>query len=89
MSVYILVLERQRKVATYYERQKSLLKGFNEVDSYNELGIVPGPLTEVCLVFLSLTVTTSYQTHSPSFLYIRMKRSKRRTVRDWQYMHPT
>ncbi|XP_022947345.1 metal tolerance protein 9-like [Cucurbita moschata] len=38
--------KRQRKVATYYERQKSLLKGFNEVDSYNELGIVPGPLTE-------------------------------------------
>ncbi|XP_038901627.1 metal tolerance protein 9-like isoform X1 [Benincasa hispida] len=37
---------RQRKVAKYYERQESLLKGFNEVDSYNELGIVPGTLTE-------------------------------------------
>ncbi|TYJ95590.1 metal tolerance protein 9-like [Cucumis melo var. makuwa] len=37
---------RQRKVAKYYERQESLLKGFNEVDSYNELGILPGTLTE-------------------------------------------
>ena len=53
MSVVILTLERQRNVAKYYERQESLLKGFNEVDSYNELGVVPGTLTEVSL-FLSL-----------------------------------
>ncbi|XP_022943489.1 metal tolerance protein 9-like [Cucurbita moschata] len=38
--------KRQRNVAKYYERQESLLKGFNEVDSYNELGVVPGTLTE-------------------------------------------
>lgn len=46
-----MIIDRQRKVAKYYERQESLLKGFNEVDSYNELGIVPGTLTEVCLFF--------------------------------------
>ncbi|XP_038901628.1 metal tolerance protein 9-like isoform X2 [Benincasa hispida] len=44
--ILILIIDRQRKVAKYYERQESLLKGFNEVDSYNELGIVPGTLTE-------------------------------------------
>ncbi|XP_022149619.1 metal tolerance protein 9-like [Momordica charantia] len=38
--------KRQRKVAKYYEKQESLVKGFNEVDSYNELGVVPGTLTE-------------------------------------------
>ncbi|KAJ7982076.1 Metal tolerance protein [Quillaja saponaria] len=39
-------LWRQKKIAEYYKRQEKLLKGYNEVDSYNELGKVPGGLTE-------------------------------------------
>lgn len=32
----------------YYKRQEELLKGYNEVDTFTELGILPGSLTEVC-----------------------------------------
>lgn len=60
MSVSTLTLERQRKVAKYYEKQESLVKGFNEVDSYNELGVVPGTLTEVSPFSLSLSNTHTF-----------------------------
>lgn len=41
---------RQRKIAEYYKKQVKLLKGFDEVDSFAELGILPGTLTEVISV---------------------------------------
>lgn len=38
---------RQRKIIQYYKRQEELLKGFNEVDEFLELGYLPGSLSEV------------------------------------------
>ncbi|KAJ1410285.1 Cation efflux protein [Sesbania bispinosa] len=35
-----------RKLAEYYKRQERLLKGYQEVDSYTDLGMIPGNLTE-------------------------------------------
>ncbi|KAL2473587.1 Metal tolerance protein 9 [Forsythia ovata] len=37
---------RQRKIAKYYKKQEKLLQDFNEVDAFNELGCLPGSLTE-------------------------------------------
>ncbi|KAA8527203.1 hypothetical protein F0562_008568 [Nyssa sinensis] len=34
-------LRKQRKIADYYKRQENVLKGFNEVDSFVELGVSP------------------------------------------------
>lgn len=42
---------RQKKISEYYKRQEKLLKDFNELDAFNELGILPGNLTEVNFVF--------------------------------------
>ncbi|KAK4839083.1 hypothetical protein QYF36_018932 [Acer negundo] len=39
-------IRKQRKLAGYYKRQGKLLKGYNEVDSFTELGVLPGILTE-------------------------------------------
>ncbi|KAI9161547.1 hypothetical protein LWI28_018509 [Acer negundo] len=39
-------LRKQRKLAGYYKRQEKLLKGYNEVDTFTELGVLPGTLTE-------------------------------------------
>ncbi|KAK0595356.1 hypothetical protein LWI29_005881 [Acer saccharum] len=39
-------LRKQRKLAGYYKRQEKLLKGYNEVDTFTELGVLPGNLTE-------------------------------------------
>ncbi|XP_055801392.1 metal tolerance protein 9-like [Solanum dulcamara] len=36
----------QRKVAEYYKKQERLLEGFNEMDTINECGYLPGNLTE-------------------------------------------
>ncbi|XP_042520293.1 metal tolerance protein 9-like [Macadamia integrifolia] len=44
-----LALRRKRKkgkIAKYYQRQEDLLKGFNEMETMNESGFVPGALTE-------------------------------------------
>ncbi|EEF43547.1 metal tolerance protein 9 [Ricinus communis] len=43
---FLKALWRQKKIAEYYRRQERLLKGFSEADSFTELGIVPGKLTE-------------------------------------------
>ncbi|KAK9937382.1 hypothetical protein M0R45_014176 [Rubus argutus] len=43
---FVQSLSRQRKVAQYYRRQNRLLKGFNELDSFSEMGFWPGSLTE-------------------------------------------
>lgn len=40
------ILKKQRKIEEYYKRQEMLLKGFEEVDSFTELGLLPGSLTE-------------------------------------------
>nr|XP_033511262.1 metal tolerance protein 10-like [Nicotiana tomentosiformis] len=36
----------QKKVAEYYKKQERLLEGFNEMDTINECGYLPGNLTE-------------------------------------------
>lgn len=36
----------QRKVVEYYKKQERLLEGFNEMDTINECGYLPGNLTE-------------------------------------------
>ncbi|KAJ0100576.1 hypothetical protein Patl1_20782 [Pistacia atlantica] len=43
---FVRTLRRRRKIAEYYKRQEKLLKGYNEVDTFTELGILPGSLTE-------------------------------------------
>ncbi|XP_050233892.1 metal tolerance protein 10-like [Mercurialis annua] len=44
---YVLKTFRtQKKIAEYYERQENLLKEFSQVDSFTELGTLPGSLTE-------------------------------------------
>lgn len=42
-----MISERQRKLAEYYKRQERLLKGYQEVDSYTDLGMLPGNISEV------------------------------------------
>ncbi|XP_050370655.1 metal tolerance protein 10-like isoform X1 [Argentina anserina] len=46
LGSYVESLRRQKKVAEYYKRQNRLLKGFDELDSFSELGSWPGSLTE-------------------------------------------
>ncbi|XP_052880694.1 metal tolerance protein 9 isoform X2 [Gossypium arboreum] len=46
LGYFIKALKRHRKLSQYYKRQEELLKGFNEVDAFNELGILPGSLSE-------------------------------------------
>ncbi|CAK7326053.1 unnamed protein product [Dovyalis caffra] len=43
---FFKTLRRQRQIAEYYKKQEELLEGFNEVDSFTELGILPKGLTE-------------------------------------------
>ncbi|XWS10576.1 hypothetical protein CRYUN_Cryun38cG0008100 [Craigia yunnanensis] len=46
LGYFLKALRRQKKILEYYKKQERLLKGFDEVDAFNELGIVPGSLTE-------------------------------------------
>ncbi|KAE9616961.1 hypothetical protein Lal_00035109 [Lupinus albus] len=39
-------IKKQKKLAEYYKKQKRLLKGYQEVDTYTDLGTLPGYLTE-------------------------------------------
>ncbi|KAM7250245.1 hypothetical protein ACFE04_022128 [Oxalis oulophora] len=39
-------LRRRKRVAKYYRRQEGLLKEYNEVDTFMELGTLPGIMTE-------------------------------------------
>ncbi|KAG6763888.1 hypothetical protein POTOM_031334 [Populus tomentosa] len=39
-------LRRQKRISEYYRRQEKLVGGFHEVDSFIELGILPGSLSE-------------------------------------------
>ncbi|XP_059669293.1 metal tolerance protein 10-like [Cornus florida] len=39
-------IRTQRKLGEYYNRQEKLLKGFNEMDTFTEMGCLPGSLTE-------------------------------------------
>ncbi|AES71631.1 putative cation efflux protein [Medicago truncatula] len=45
-GLFLRTIKRQRKLAKYYKRQEILLKGYQEVDSYIDLGTLPGNLTE-------------------------------------------
>ncbi|XVE61374.1 hypothetical protein DITRI_Ditri06bG0034300 [Diplodiscus trichospermus] len=38
--------KKQRKVSEYYKKQERLLEGFNEMETMNEMGCLPGNLTE-------------------------------------------
>ncbi|KAA8523418.1 hypothetical protein F0562_009841 [Nyssa sinensis] len=42
----VQTLRKQTKIAEYYKKQENLLKGFNEMDAFIELGSFPGSLTE-------------------------------------------
>ncbi|KAE8706372.1 Cation efflux family protein [Hibiscus syriacus] len=46
LGYYIKAFRRQRRLSKYYKRQEVLLKGFNEMDTFNELGVLPGSLSE-------------------------------------------
>ncbi|KAI5574568.1 hypothetical protein BDE02_10G153300 [Populus trichocarpa] len=46
LGSFFKTMRRQRKIAEYYRKQEELLEGFNEVDSFTELGILPEGLTE-------------------------------------------
>ncbi|KAM1032324.1 hypothetical protein ACFX2I_035917 [Malus domestica] len=46
LGSFVNSLRRQRKIAQYYKRQNKLLKGFNEIDSFSEMGFWPGSLTQ-------------------------------------------
>ncbi|XVE99000.1 hypothetical protein REPUB_Repub03eG0158200 [Reevesia pubescens] len=41
-----MISEKQRKVSEYYKKQERLLAGFNEMETMNEMGCLPGALTE-------------------------------------------
>ncbi|WJX38959.1 Metal tolerance protein 10, variant 2 [Trifolium repens] len=45
-GLFLRTMKRQRKLSKYYKRQQVLLKGYQEVDSYIDLGTLPGNLTE-------------------------------------------
>ncbi|KAA8523407.1 hypothetical protein F0562_009830 [Nyssa sinensis] len=42
----VQTFRKQTKIAEYYKKQENLLKGFNEMDAFIELGSFPGSLTE-------------------------------------------
>nr|TKR74466.1 metal tolerance protein 10-like [Populus alba] len=46
LGSFFKTIRRQRKIAEYYRKQEELLEGFNEVDSFTELGILREGLTE-------------------------------------------
>ncbi|EEF46561.1 cation efflux protein/ zinc transporter, putative [Ricinus communis] len=46
IAYFLKTLKRQREIAEYYRRQEKLLKEFSEVDSFTELGTLPGALSE-------------------------------------------
>ncbi|XVE74273.1 hypothetical protein DITRI_Ditri12bG0003800 [Diplodiscus trichospermus] len=46
LGYFLKTIRRQRKISEYYKKQEKLLNGFSEVDAFNELGILPGSLTE-------------------------------------------
>jgi hypothetical protein len=52
LILHLYFLERQRKLSKYYKRQQVLLKGYQEVDSYIDLGTLPGNLTEVMKILI-------------------------------------
>ncbi|XP_028797412.1 metal tolerance protein 9-like [Neltuma alba] len=43
---FLNTLRRERRLAKYYNRQERVLQGYQEVDSYTELGVLPNSLTE-------------------------------------------
>ncbi|XP_044467682.1 metal tolerance protein 10-like isoform X2 [Mangifera indica] len=43
---FVSTLRKQRKIVKYYKKQEELLKGYNEVDIFTELGNLPGRLSE-------------------------------------------
>ncbi|XP_054794785.1 metal tolerance protein 10-like isoform X2 [Prosopis cineraria] len=43
---FLNTLRRERRLAKYYNRQEKVLQGYQEVDSYTELGVLPNSLTE-------------------------------------------
>ncbi|XP_039026811.1 metal tolerance protein 9-like [Hibiscus syriacus] len=46
LSRLLCTYKKQRKVSEYYKKQERLLAGFNEMESMNEMGSLPGSLTE-------------------------------------------
>ncbi|KAK8527007.1 hypothetical protein V6N13_084878 [Hibiscus sabdariffa] len=46
LSRLLCTPKKQRKVSEYYKKQEMLLAGFNEMETVNEMGSLPGSLTE-------------------------------------------
>lgn len=46
IGYFVQTIRRQKKIGKYYKNQERLLKGFNEVDKFAELGILPDTLTQ-------------------------------------------
>ncbi|KAL4309608.1 hypothetical protein GQ457_01G007960 [Hibiscus cannabinus] len=46
LSRLLCTPKKQRKVSEYYKKQEMLLAGFNEMETMNEMGSLPGSLTE-------------------------------------------
>lgn len=51
--IVVHILGSKRRITAYYKRQEKLLENYNEMDSFIELGRLPGSLTEVCKLTLS------------------------------------
>ena len=54
---------KQKQVAEYYKKQEKLLEGFNEVDAFTELGVLPGSLTEVWAFNCYFMETDDFSSH--------------------------
>ncbi|KAL4272976.1 hypothetical protein GQ457_13G000670 [Hibiscus cannabinus] len=46
LSRFLRTPKKQRKVSEYYKKQEMLLAGFNEMETMNDMGSLPGSLTE-------------------------------------------
>ncbi|KAK8648792.1 hypothetical protein V6N13_129535 [Hibiscus sabdariffa] len=46
LSLFLCTPKKQRKVLEYYKKQEMLLAGFNEMETMNDMGSLPGSLTE-------------------------------------------
>ncbi|XWS10452.1 hypothetical protein CRYUN_Cryun39dG0080200 [Craigia yunnanensis] len=60
-SLLLCTPKKQRKVSEYYKKQERLLEGFNEMETVNEMGCLPGSLTEGIIVFASVMATLGLQ----------------------------
>lgn len=44
---FFIIVGKKGKVAEYYKKQERLLEAYNEMETINSMGCLPGRLTEV------------------------------------------